>query len=93
MLYLPAIFFVPIFGFIASAWASLICFFVMVVISYFLGHHYYPIPYQVGTVFLYIFLGVFLYYIATFFYFEQFILRIVFNTTLLALFLVFIYWK
>ena len=87
------IIFVPIFGFIASAWASLICFFVMVVISYFLGHHYYPIPYQVGTVLLYILLGVFLYYIATFIYFDKFFIRIAFNTILLSLFFVFIYWK
>lgn len=87
------IFFVPIFGFIASAWAGLLCFFVMVIVSYFLGQHFYPIPYQVGTIILYIGLGILLFYISKIFYFDVFISRIVFNTTLLTIFLAFIYWK
>lgn len=87
------IIFVPIFGFIASAWAGLICFFVMVVASYLLGQHFYPIPYQVGTIILYITIGFLLFYISKLIYFEVLSLRIVFNTTLLSIFLAFIYWK
>lgn len=45
---------IPVFGYVGSAWATLICYASMVVVSYFLGHKYYPIPYQVGRLILYI---------------------------------------
>ena len=48
------IFFVPIYGYIASAWASLICYAVMVIVSYLFGHHFYPIPYQVFLITFYV---------------------------------------
>ena len=41
------IIFVPIFGFVASAWANLICYLVMSIICYFLGRKYYPIQYEI----------------------------------------------
>ena len=46
---------IPIFGYTGSAFALLICFFGMMVVSYFLGQKHYPIPYnlkRIGTYFL-----------------------------------------
>ncbi len=44
---------IPTMGYMASAWATLICYFSMAIISYFLGKKYYPIPYNLKRIFLY----------------------------------------
>lgn len=41
-------------GYIGSAWAALISYFIVMVISYFLGRHYYPIHYETGRMMMYI---------------------------------------
>lgn len=38
---------IPILGYLGSAIAVFICFFTMMIISYFLGQKYYPIPYNI----------------------------------------------
>lgn len=46
---------IPVFGYKGSAFAVLICFFLMMTVSYFLGRKHYPIPYdlkRIGTYFL-----------------------------------------
>jgi O-antigen/teichoic acid export membrane protein len=52
---------VPEFGYEGAAWAHLICYTVMVVLSYGLGRRYYPVPYEVLRVTGYIALGLGLY--------------------------------
>jgi O-antigen/teichoic acid export membrane protein len=47
-------FLIPIAGYEGSAVAALLCYFAMTVICYFLGQRYYPIPYNVGKILLYI---------------------------------------
>ena len=48
------------YGFMVSAWTTLIAYFLMMVLSYFLGQKYYPIPYRVGKIsFILILLAVF----------------------------------
>ena len=43
-------FLLPKFGFMVSAWATLMAYFTMMVLSYFLGQKYYPIPYKVNKI-------------------------------------------
>ena len=45
--------FVPVFGYIASAWATLICNLIVVAISYFMGQKYYPIKYDLKNILFY----------------------------------------
>lgn len=40
-------------GYMGSAWASLISYFVVMLVSYFIGRHYYPLPYQIGRIAVY----------------------------------------
>lgn len=47
-------FFIPSYGYWASAWATFASYFIMMVISYFLGQKYYPIPYEIKTCIIYI---------------------------------------
>lgn len=50
------------YGFMVSAWVTLIAYFVMMVISYFLGQKYYPIPYRIGKIMIvFALLGLFTY--------------------------------
>jgi O-antigen/teichoic acid export membrane protein len=49
---------VPRYGYIGAAWAHLACYGAMVVMSYFLGRRYYPVPYDLRRVLGYLALGV-----------------------------------
>ena len=48
---------IPKFGFIAAAWATLLAYLSMVVISYVLGQKHYKVPYDVFRVLLYLLVG------------------------------------
>lgn len=48
---------IPIFGFIAAAWATLAAYGSMMVISYLLGKKYYPVPYDLKKIGLYLILS------------------------------------
>ncbi len=52
---------VPRYGYEGAAWAHLVCYGSMVLMSYLLGRRYYPVPYEVGRVAGYVGLGVGLY--------------------------------
>ena len=55
---------IPKLGFVGSAWATLCCYFLMVLCSYFLGRKYYPIPYPLGRIRLYFTLMLALYFVS-----------------------------
>ena len=48
-------------GYIGSAWAALASYFIVMLISYFVGRHYYPLPYQIGRMAMYVALAAVLY--------------------------------
>jgi len=52
---------IPTYGYLGSAWATLICYLVMSTMVYFVGQRYYPIPYRVGRLLIYagVFIGLF----------------------------------
>ncbi|MDD1631047.1 MAG: oligosaccharide flippase family protein, partial [Methylococcaceae bacterium] len=52
---------IPVLGYVGSAWATLACYASMAIFSYLLGRHYYPVAYDVKRVLAYITLGVGLY--------------------------------
>ena len=52
---------IPILGYVGSAWATLACYASMAIVSYLLGRHYYPVAYDVKRVIAYIILGIGLY--------------------------------
>ena len=52
---------IPTFGYMGSAWATLICYALMALVSFILGQKYYPIPYETLKVCAYIALVVLLY--------------------------------
>ncbi|MDB5283314.1 MAG: polysaccharide biosynthesis protein, partial [Bacteroidota bacterium] len=54
------ILFIPKYGYMASAWATLACYGGMAVVSYILGQKYYPVEYDLKKITGYILLGLFL---------------------------------
>ena len=57
--------FIPIYGYIASAYATLFCYGSMMVISYLLGQRFYPVPYNLKKIFLYLGIGALIYFISS----------------------------
>lgn len=78
--------FVPVFGFIASAWATFICNLIIMSISYFYGQKYYPIKYDLKTIFFYFALVAVLYVLGMYVPIENEVLRLSYRVILLAVF-------
>jgi len=84
------ILFVPIFSYMASAWASFACYFVMMLISYFLGQKYMPIKYDLKTMGIYSAIALTLYGISLMIKTSSTGLNLVFNTILLIFFVLYL---
>ena len=65
--------FIPRIGFMACAYATLMAYGIMMLISYILGRKYYPVPYDVPRIALYLFLSAILSFI-TYYHFDRNIL-------------------
>ena len=52
------IWWIPLLGYLGSAWATLVCYFFMTLVSYLLGRRYYPVDYDLKRILGYIGLGV-----------------------------------
>jgi O-antigen/teichoic acid export membrane protein len=75
--------FVPVFGYIASAWASCICYLVMMLVSWFLGKKHYPIPYDLKQAARYLLIGAAGYLLGVYVPIENLALRLFYRTILL----------
>jgi O-antigen/teichoic acid export membrane protein len=53
--------FIPKYGYLASAWAHLICYSTMVIVSYLWSRKHYAIPYQVGRIMAYMLVALLIY--------------------------------
>jgi O-antigen/teichoic acid export membrane protein len=82
---------IPIIGFEGSAWATLICYFSMVVISYVLGQKHYPIDYPLKSVFGYLIFAFLCYLSLDYLAINDALLKYAIHTTVLLLFILVIY--
>lgn len=48
------VYFIPKYGFWASTWATFFSYFSMMTVSYFLGQYFYPVPYHMKKILLYL---------------------------------------
>lgn len=81
--------FVPVYGYIACAWASFFCNFVMMLLSYFLGQKYYPINYNLKSIGIYFLLFAVLYIAGMYVPIENEVIRLIYRTVLLGIFIVY----
>lgn len=83
---------IPKIGYLGSAWATLVCYFSMAVISYLYGQKHYRINYQVKTIFFYLSLAFVFFYLSTFTQLESgSILKFGANSLIIMFFLAIVY--
>jgi O-antigen/teichoic acid export membrane protein len=58
------VYLIPIYGFVASAYTTLACYFVMMLACYFVGQKHYPVPYEIRKAFFYFVLMLAFYFFA-----------------------------
>lgn len=60
------IWWIPQFGYHGSAWATLVCYFTLALLSYLFGQRYYRIPYEVGRIGLMIVAALGVFFVSTY---------------------------
>lgn len=78
---------IPDYGYMGSAWATLICYFAMMVISYRLGQKHFPIRYNLRKIAFYLGGALLIYFVSTLFYSQQIGVRLLVGTALLFIYL------
>jgi len=83
---------IPLLGYMGSAIAVFVCYFIMMVVSYCLGQKYYPVPYDLKRIGTYFAIAAGIYVISLFSSNQPLFVKYVVHTLLLASFL-FAVWK
>jgi O-antigen/teichoic acid export membrane protein len=83
--------FIPKYGYSASSWAHLVCYFTMVIISYFLGQKFYRIPYDLKAILLYAILPVVIFIFAKWLNISDLSLKMEIHTLLFVVYLVIVF--
>lgn len=78
---------IPRYSYMGSAWVSMIAYATMMVISYVLGQKYYPIPYNLKRILVYLFISTIIAF-SSFFVFDK---NLIIGNGMLVLFLIGIY--
>ena len=78
--------FIPVLGYVGSAWATLACYASMMVASHILGQIHYPIHYNLRKVGLYLISAVVLYFTGLMLTFESFVLTTVIHSVLILIY-------
>jgi O-antigen/teichoic acid export membrane protein len=81
---------IPVWGYHASAWMHLVCYSVMIVITWRLGTRHYPIPYPLRTIALYTAIALILYAAGYYTKIENTVFNLLKNTVLFAIFVLYI---
>lgn len=82
--------FVPVYGFIACAWASFVCNLVMMLLSYFVGQKKYPVKYDLKSAAIYVLVAALFYVAGMLPDIKSEVLRLGYRTVLLVLYISFI---
>ncbi|MBP7965338.1 MAG: polysaccharide biosynthesis C-terminal domain-containing protein, partial [Paludibacteraceae bacterium] len=85
--------FIPMYSYMASAWASLASAVVMVVLSYVFGQKYYPIHYKLKTLGLYFGLALVLLAAMYVVSFDLTVVDIVYRTALVVVYVAIVMWR
>ena len=85
------IIFIPVFGYMASAVAVLICFVVQTVLSYIFGQKYFPVNYPIKRIGFYFVLALALYFMSVIVHIQAIWMMYAFHTFLLMFFISVIY--
>lgn len=82
---------IPIYGYVGSAWATLICYTSMMLLSFILSRKHYPIYYNLPKIFLYLGLAFGLYFMSRYLSIESTFVKYVVHSLVVIVFLALIY--
>jgi O-antigen/teichoic acid export membrane protein len=82
---------IPVLGYMGSAIAVFVCFFVMMVISYVIGQKYYPVPYNLKRIGTYFIAAIFIYVFSLLFSRQSLYLKLPLNSVLMGIFILYLY--
>jgi O-antigen/teichoic acid export membrane protein len=85
--------FIPYFGYVGSALATLLCYFSMTALSYYYGQKYYPIPYNLKNAFAWIFFATLLIVLGKYIETANFWLNQSIHIALTCFLLAVVWWK
>ncbi len=85
------IYWIPIIGYVGSAWTTLICYAAMAVASYFWGQKHYPVNYDLKRILGYLVLSLTLYFIGQLIITEITMVKLLFNNLLFIIFIAIIW--
>lgn len=86
-------FFVPVFGYMASAWAHVACYTAMCILSYNIGKKYFKIPYDLKGILFYFTIAVIIFTISSSIDLENKIVDYVFNAVLILIYCAFVFYR
>ena len=84
------VFLIPVYGYVAWAWAGFTGYAVAMLLSYFVGQKKYPINYDLKSIGGYVLLALVIYAVGEWMPLENTVLRLLFRTVLLAVFIAYI---
>ncbi len=82
---------IPVYGYVGSAWATLICYTSMMILSFILSRKHFPIQYNIPKIFAYLGIAFGLYYLSTYFSFDSTLVKYSVSISFIIGFLAFIY--
>jgi len=84
-------FLIPVFGYVASAWAHVACYGSMVLLSWAIGRKHYPVPYNISRLAVYFVIAGMLFTTGKLTTLDNIIIDLVKNTALLAVFSIIVF--
>ncbi len=85
---------IPFIGYMGAAWATFFCYFAMLYLTWYYGQRYYPVPYPIRRIFLYIVTVLAIYLLSDMFvtlFSPGLGVKLFFNTILLCMYAYFVY--
>ena len=83
---------IPVIGYMGSAIAGFVCFFVMMVISYLYGQKYYPVPYDLKRIATYFTAAIVVYALSLLVSQQATVVKLPVNTALLGSFILYVFY-
>ena len=84
---------IPIYGYVGAAWATLTCYLIMTLVSYFLSKKFYPIPYNLKDILFYVLIAGFFFVLQKTLHYPGLFFKVSINSLFLFGFILIIVWK
>jgi len=81
---------IPLLGYVGSAWATFICYFLMMIVSWYYGNKFYPVRYDMRSIGIYLAVSLGLYAVSMLARTSMIVVNLLINTALMFVFVAFV---